>query len=163
MKKIIAITLMVIMTAASCFCMSGCGVDDIDISKYKDETITLKGISDEDVVVTIADLKAMDCKTIKASCTSDKVGEVKATGPELGVLLEAYGVSKEDFKKVTFKGTDQYDVPLMKKYITEHDIYLAIGIDGEPLDAECVPCRVVIPDSNSAYWIRMVNEIEFEK
>lgn len=163
MKKIISFVLVAMMTAGACFCMSGCGTDDIDISAYENDTIKLIGLQDKDIEVSIAELKELNCKTVKTSCTSDKVGEVEATGPELATLLEKYGASKEDFKKITFKGTDQYDVPLMKKYITEHEIYLAFGIDGEPLADDAVPCRVIIPESYSAYWIRMVYEIEFEK
>ena len=60
-------------------------------------------------------------------------------------------------------GSDEYDVKLLNDYITEHDIYLAIGIDGDPLDEESIPCRIIIPESDSAYWVRMVTAIEFIK
>jgi len=40
---------------------------------------------------------------------------------------------------------------------------LAYGINGEPLDEETKPVRVIIRDSDSAYWVRMVTKIEFEK
>ncbi|MCQ2547197.1 MAG: molybdopterin-dependent oxidoreductase [Clostridia bacterium] len=163
MKKIIGIALTVIMLTGICVGMSGCGTDDIDISSYADSKIVLSGITDEDITITIADLKALECKTVKTESTSDKIGVVKATGPELDTLLSQYGVSKADFRKVIFEGTDQYDVKLLNDYITEHDIYLAFGIDGEPLDGESAPCRVIIPKSDSAYWIRMVDRINFEK
>lgn len=163
MKKTFVIILTIIMCAGICFCMSGCGVDDIDVSGYADDEIVLKGVTDEDVTITIADLKAMECKSVKTESTSDKIGKVRATGPELDTVLEPYGVSKADFSKVTFKGKDQYDVKLLNDYMTEHDLYLAFGIDGEPLDAESAPCRLIIPKSDSAYWIRMINCIEFEK
>ena len=35
-------------------------------------------------------------------------------------------------------------------------------IDGEPLDEESAPCRIIIPKSDSAYWIRLLDKIEFE-
>ena len=110
--------------------------------------------------VTIRELAAMDCKTVKTHSTSDKIGEVRATGVELGTLLEQYGLSKEDISSLRFYGIDEYNVPLTGEYIMEHDIYLAFGINGEPLDKESAPCRVIIPESDSAYWIRMVNRIE---
>lgn len=163
MKKILTIIASLILFAGIATCMCGCGVDDIDISGYADSEIVLSGVTDDDVTITIADLKAMECKTVKTESTSDKIGVVKATGPELDTVLEPYGVTKADFKKIIFRGTDQYDVKLLNDYVTEHDIYLAFGIDGEPLDAESVPCRVIIPKSDSAYWIRMINRIEFEK
>ena len=121
------------------------------------------GTADEPVVISIADLKAMKCKTLKAESTSDKIGKVKATGPELGTVLEKYGAKKEDFSKMIICGSDEYDVKLLKDYITEHDIYLAFGIDGQPLDEESLPCRIIIPNSDSAYWVRMVTSIEFIK
>ena len=161
MKKTLTVVLIAVMAFSACFCLAGCGVDDIDISGYSDSEIVLSGIEDNDITITIADLKSLDCKSVRTESTSDKIGVVKATGPELDTLLAEYGSSKADFKKVIFSGTDQYDVRLLKDYTTEHDIYLAFGIDGEPLDAESAPCRVIIPESDSAYWIRMVDRIEF--
>lgn len=61
------------------------------------------------------------------------------------------------------RGSDDYDVKLLKKYMSEHDIYLAVWIDGEPLDEENAPCRIIIPGSDSAYWVRMVRSIESVK
>ena len=153
-----------LLLAVCGFCLSGCGVDDIDISGYADEKIELAGLTDKDAIqtVTIEELKAMECKTLKTESTSDKIGVVKATGVELGTLLEKYGVSKDDVKKVTFYGADGYDVPLLADYIQAHDIYLAFGIDGEPLEADSIPCRLIIPKSDSAYWIRMITKIEFK-
>lgn len=162
-KRAITLLVGIVLVATVCLCITGCGTDDIDISKYAKDEIVLSGLQDDDITITIADLKALECKTVKTESTSDKIGEVKATGPELGTVLEQYGFTKEDIKSVRFHGIDEYDVPLTKDYITEHDIYLAFGIDGEPLDAESAPCRIIIPESDSAYWIRMVNEIEFER
>ena len=143
--------------------LASCGTDDIDISSYENEQIELIGIEEEPVSLTIADLKAMDCKTLKTESTSDKIGKVRATGPELDTVLGSFGAAKADFSKIIINGSDEYDVKLLKDYITEHDIYLAIGIDGEPLDEESAPCRIIIPKSDSAYWVRMVKSIEFVK
>ena len=160
-KRAVILTIGIIIALLSCLCMAGCGTDDIDISGYGEEKIVLSGLQQEDVEVTIRELAAMDCKTVKTHSTSDKIGEVRATGVELGTLLEQYGLSKEDISSLRFYGIDEYDVPLTGEYIMEHDIYLAFGINGEPLDKESAPCRVIIPESDSAYWIRMVNRIEF--
>lgn len=143
--------------------LSGCGTDDIDISGYENASITLSGISDKEETVTIADLKAMECITKKTHSTSDKIGEVKATGPLLETLLEGYGVSQTDYSKIKIYGEDGYDITLREKFLSENDILLAFGIDGQPLDQEAVPLRIIIPESDSAYWIRMVTKIEFIK
>lgn len=163
MKRILSFSLIVAVIAGCGILLSSCGVDDIDISSYADQKIVLSGIQDEDVVITIADLKALECKTLKTNSTSDKIGDVRATGPELDVVLAEYGASKADFAKIIIYGTDEYDVKLQKDYITANDIYLAFGIDGKPLDEESAPCRIIIPESDSAYWTRMVNKIEFIK
>ena len=160
-KRAVILTIGIIIALLSCLCMAGCGTDDIDISGYGEEKIVLSGLQKADVEVTIRELAAMDCKTVKTHSTSDKIGEVRATGVELGTLLEQYGLSKADISSLRFYGIDEYDVPLTGEYIMEHDIYLAFGINGEPLDKESAPCRVIIPESDSAYWIRMVNRIEF--
>lgn len=159
-KKIFALMAVIIMSLTV---MTGCGTDDIDISGYDDMTLTLTGVEDEDIVLTVADLKAMDCKTIKTESTSDKIGEVKATGPWLDTVLEQYGCTQADFKSIKFYGSDEYDAKLYTEYLAEHPIMLAYGINGEPLDEETKPVRVIIRDSDSAYWVRMVTKIEFEK
>lgn len=143
--------------------LAGCGTDDIDISGYADHELVLSGVEKEDIVLTIDELKAMDCETIKAESTSDKIGEVRATGVWLDTILEQYGCEQGDFSKIRFYGTDEYDVNLYTDYLKEHPIMLAFGIDGEPLDSESVPLRVIIRDSDSAYWVRMVTKIGFEK
>lgn len=152
----------VISLIACCLCMGGCGTDDIDISGYADREIVLSGIGEEDIAVTIEELKSMECKTLKTHSTSDKIGDVRATGVEMGTLLEKYNLTKEDVKSIRFSGADGYDVPMTNDYIKEHEIYLAFGIDGEPLEEDSIPCRVIIPESDSAYWIRMVTGIEFK-
>ena len=148
--------------------MTSCGTDEIDISTYADEEIVLAGVSDQEdseqeETVSIKQLKDLDCITKKTHSTSDKIGEVKATGPLLETLLEQYGIQLGDVKRAVFYGKDEYDVRLTGDYLQEHDIILAFGIDGQPLDEESAPVRVIIPESDSAYWIRMVNRIEIEQ
>jgi len=159
-KKLFALMAVIIMSLTV---MTGCGTDDIDISGYDDMTLTLTGVEDEDIVLTVADLKEMKCKTIKTESTSDKIGEVKATGPWLDTVLEQYGCTQADFKSIKFYGSDEYDAKLYTEYLAEQPIMLAYGINGEPLDEETKPVRVIIRDSDSAYWVRMVTKIEFEK
>ena len=38
----------------------------------------------------------------------------------------------------------------------------AFGIDGEPLNEEDAPCRIIKPESDSAYWLRMLDRIDVE-
>ena len=148
--------------AAALLCLCGCGTDDINISGYAGEEIVLAGLAEEDVVITIRDMKAMDCVTVRTESTSDKIGKVRATGTTLETVLAQQGIALEDVRKVTFHGADDYAYSLNADYISEHDIILAFGIDGEPLDEENAPCRIIIPKSDSAYWLRLLDRIEFE-
>ena len=148
--------------AAAILCLCGCGTDDIDISGYADSEIAIDGIAEDTVFVSIADMKALDCVTIKTESTSDKIGKVRATGPTIETVLANEGADIGDVKKITFHGTDGYEYSLQEDYIVDHEIILAFGIDGEPLDEESAPCRVIIPKSDSAYWIRMLDRIVIE-
>ena len=146
------------------FSFTACGEpDNIDISEYQDSVITIKGADEGPVKITIADLKKMECETITTESTSDKIGEVRATGPWLDTVLEPYGIKQEDLKKVIIKGNDQYDVKLLNDYLKEHPIMLSYGSNKKPLDKECRPCRIIIEKSNSAYWVRKVKEITLFK
>lgn len=156
MKRVLTAALMV----ALCAMITACGTDDIDISGYENEAITLSGITDQDVSLTIADLKAMDCITKSAESTSDKIGKVKATGPTLETVLSKYGMSQSDLKSIKIYARDDYDVKISSDVLGEDTVMLAFGIDGKPLDEESAPLRIVIPGSDSAYWIRMVERIE---
>ena len=154
----------IIITVAAAFAMAmcGCGADDIDVSGYADKEIAIEGLSEDAVFVSIAELKEMECFSVKTESTSDKIGKVKATGPTLETVLASKGVDIGDVKKVTFHGADDYHYSLKEDYIVEHEIILAIGIDGKPLDEDDAPCRIIIPKSDSAYWIRMLDRIEVE-
>lgn len=144
--------------------LTACGEpDDIDISSYKDKVITIKGVSDKPVRLTIADLKKMECETVTTESTSDKIGEVRATGPWLDTVLEPYGIKQEDLKKIIIKAKDDYDIKILGDYLKEHPVMLAIGMDKEPLSAEDQPCRIIIEKSDSAYWVRQVREITLVK
>jgi DMSO/TMAO reductase YedYZ molybdopterin-dependent catalytic subunit len=148
--------------AAGLQCLCGCAPDDIDISGYADQQIAIDGIAEETVSISIAELKELECVTVKTESTSDKIGKVRATGPTLKTVLNYEGADISNVHKMTFHGADGYEYSLYEDYIAEHDIILAFGIDKEPLDAENAPCRIIIPESDSAYWIRMLDHIEIE-
>ena len=140
-----------------------CGVDDINVSGYQNMSITLSGLEGGDRSITVKDLKEMECVTKKTHSTSDKIGEVRATGPLLDTVLEPYGVSQSEFSKVKIYAKDDYAITLSKDILDEKEMILAFGMDGMPLDEEDKPVRIIIPESDSAYWIRMVEKIEFIK
>ena len=141
------------------FC--GCGNPDIDISKYEDSVVVFSGLTDKNIKITVKELKAMDCVTVKTKSTSDKIGEIKATGPLLDTVLDAYDAEKQDFRIINIYGSDKYKISLTESFFGENDLILAFGIDEKPLDKGTRPIRLIIPGSDSAYWVRLVNRIEF--
>ncbi|WP_415930872.1 molybdopterin-dependent oxidoreductase [Zhenpiania hominis] len=159
-KRSIILMLAVFISAV---CLFGCGVDDINVSGYQNMSITLSGLEGGDRSITVKDLKEMECVTKKTHSTSDKIGEVRATGPLLDTVLEPYGVSQSEFSKVKIYAKDDYAITLSKDILDEKEMILAFGMDGMPLDEEDKPVRIIIPESDSAYWIRMVEKIEFIK
>lgn len=158
-KRWLVIVAMLLVSVIAC---TGCGADKIDVSGYEDVELVLCGVEENDIVLSVKDLQSFEVETITAESTSDKIGEVRATGVWLDTVLEAYGCEQADFSKLHFCGSDEYDVNLYSDYLKEHPIFLAFGMNGEPLDEESIPVRVIIRDSDSAYWVRLVTEIDFE-
>ncbi len=143
----------------------GCGNPEIDLTNYGSETLTLIGISKNDegkaVTLTITELQSLKCVTIKTNSTSDKIGDVKATGPLLETIADKYGATLNEFNKIIITATDGYEIVLNQPFISENKLILAFGIDGEPLGEDEAPLRLIVPESDSAYWIRMIESIEF--
>ncbi len=156
-KGLVLLLCLICMTA-----FSACGQpDSIDISAYRDKEIVLSGAAKEEIKLTVGDLAEMECVTKKTHSTSDKIGEVRATGPLLDTILKPYGVKQEDFEKIEILASDGYEIKLIQDFLKENPIIVTFGIDGKPLDQESAPLRIIIPESDSAYWIRKVNQIKF--
>ena len=132
----------------TCLWMSGCGTDDIDISGYADQKITLTGIGEKEVQLTIQELKEMDCITKKTESTSDKIGVVRATGPTLDTVLRQFGTSQSEVKRIHIYASDDYDIKLPREALGDSDVILAFGLDGKPLDSESAPLRIIVPESS---------------
>jgi len=144
----------------------GCGNPEIDLTDYGSEAISLIGLDNNNgdgqpISLTITELKSFDCVTVKTSSTSDKIGNVKATGPLLETVMSTYGAGMDDFKKIIITATDGYEIVLNQPFISENQLILAFGINGEPLGEDEAPLRLIVPESDSAYWIRMIESIEF--
>lgn len=158
-KKVTVIFTMVILTAM----LVSCGTDDIDISDFKDQNIALVGLTEKEESISVEQLKGLECVTKETESTSDKIGKVRATGPLLTTVAEKFGVNLSDFSKVIIYGEDDYDIKLKKDFLEENQVILAFGIDKEPVGEDSRPVRLIIPESDSAYWVRMVHKVEFVK
>ena len=53
---------------------------------------------------------------------------------------------------------------MTKKVLKDNEtIILAFGIDNEPLSEKHAPIRIIIPKSNSAFWVSGVSKLIFSK
>jgi len=167
-KKVELKLILILLLCLSSIFFAGCGNPDIDVSAYGNQTITLTGVVQPDgsegkIALKISELKEMDCVTVKTHSTSDKIGEVKATGPLLETILKKYEHTLSDYHRIVITATDGYEIALNQPLIGDSELILAFGIDGKPLGVDEAPLRLIIPGSDSAYWIRMIKTIEFIK
>lgn len=153
------------------FCMilgfSACGGSNLseeELSVNDNATITLHGLDDEDIQVSVSELKELKSVTKKAEATrsNGQVVSVKATGPLLETLLEKYGVQKEDFNTIRFYAGDGYSIAMPSTIIENDDIIIAYYDGGAPIGDEDGPVRVVVPGQRAMYWVRMLTQIDFE-
>lgn len=149
--------------------LSACGEGGSDLSAGELEaidntTITLHGLEDKDIEISVAQLKELDSETEKAEATrsnGDTVS-VKATGPLLDTLLEEYGVDKSDFNTIRFYAADGYSIAMPSSFVEENDIIIAYYDKGKPFSEEDGPVRVIVPGQRAMYWVRMLTRIDFE-
>lgn len=154
---------LILIFAVFCMMVTGCGVDDIDISGYQTKTIAISGATEDEKELYLAQMKQLNCITEKTHSADDESTEVWATGPLLETVLESCGASVSDFSAIRIYGKDQNTITLEKDFLEENDVILAYGINGKALDKDSKPLRIVIPESDSAYWIGTVSRIECVK
>ncbi len=165
MKKYIRFTtiLLSVITVIIFFC-SCSKAESADISDYENEKIAISGLQKEDFNITVKELQNLECVTEKTNSTSDKIGKITATGPTLNTLCNKYNKNQTDFSSVKIVARDGYEIVLNKDFLKENDtIILSFSIDNKKLEQNQTPIRLIIPKSNSAYWISGVSKIIFEK
>ena len=157
--------------AAALLCLCGCGTDDINISGYAGEEIVLAGLAEEDVVITIRDMKAMDFVTVRTESTSDKIGKVRATGPTLETVLAqaargAGGLQYENFVNVlelyTLKAYPEAQALKARMEGTAAEAVLMSGsgptifaVFGGMEDAKAA-CSALREEGYEAYWTKTI-------
>ena len=139
-----------------------------DIDAYADQTIELVGLTDDgsSINVTVSQLSQFHCESKTISGTGmgangeSKAGTVSVYGPELNTVLEYFGYTKSDFRRIKITCKDDYKVTLRGDSLT-YDIYLSIASGKNALYEKQQPLRVVIPDEQSGKWGYGVVKIEF--
>lgn len=134
-----------------------------DISAYEKKEIAILGLEEGDFKITPGELKELTC-VYQGAITGKSKGNTDASfGPLLNTFLKPYGKKQTDFEKIVFTSEDGYQVTLRNEMLEKYDVVLSLARGEEPLSSSQAPMRIYLPGSDSAYWARMVEKIEFVK
>lgn len=164
---IIVILCVVVLGVAGFFAWQA--LRPVDISAYADQEITLTGITEDPIVLTVADIAEMDCVEMTAdgagrenSRQKTKKGEIAVYGPTLDTLLAPYGVSKDDFASIKFIGGNGYDNTLKADQL-DQEVICSIAEGKEALYRDYRPLYVILPDDGTDTWCYNVVAMEFTR
>lgn len=166
-RKLPASLLAVMLLFAAAVSFTACGGPNLskeELAVNDDAVVTLHGLAEEDIEISVAELKKLDSVTEKAEATrsNGEVVSVDATGPLLDTILEKYGVEKSDFNTIRFYAEDGYSIAMPSDVIEDSDIIIAYYDGGAPITDENGPVRVVVTGQRAMYWVRMLTRIDFE-
>lgn len=162
MKKKVSAVLAVMLIMLMMF--SGCSAKvEADISAYSDTEITIVGLSEEDKIITPAQLAELKCvkKTVSVTTSTKKV-VVDAVGPELDTFLEFCGVEQDQIDEMIVTASDGYTKSFKGEYFLTHpDIIFSLARGEEALEEDEQPLRLVVPGSMPDNWVMGVIRIQF--
>ncbi len=165
-KKKLAVVLLALVLALT---VAACGKQTSEpakqLSRVDDgQKIVITGLRDKDIEISVGELKRLPAVTKKAEATraNGETVSVKASGPLLETLLQKYGKSIKDFNTIRFTAQDGYSIAVPPDILKNRLIILAYEVDGQRLDKENQPIRVVIPGERAMYWTRMLQRIDLE-
>lgn len=159
---LIIFTLIFFITACSTADeISNAGVAQ-EVSDGLDEHIVFKGIGDEEIYITVEEIKELriTSKEVTSVNSSGEKNTFEATGALLEDVLQKLGFSQKDLMGIRLVAGDGYSIEVPKEILEKRDIMLAYEIDGDSLDAQSRPLRVVIPEERAMYWVRNLEMIE---
>lgn len=135
-----------------------------DSGSYDNQKILIHGLQDQDLEVTVGELKKLPTVTQHAEATQSNGVKIKvdATGPLLDSFLQQYGKSQNDFSRIRLTAKDNYSIAVPADVLKNRQIILSYINDGKSLKEEWQPLRVVIPGERSMYWVNDMVRIDFE-
>lgn len=157
---------LIVLALVAVLTMAACGEKTSNPLSSADDgqKILITGLQAQDLAVTIGELKNLPAVTKSAEATraNGETVRVKARGPLLETVLQKHGKSIKDFTTVRLSAKDGYSVAVPPDILKNRLIILAYEIDGERLDKDNQPIRVVIPEERAMYWVRMLERIDLE-
>ncbi len=126
------------------------------------DKITILGLGDEDIEVSVDDIKQLKKinKDVISISSSGEENEMNVSGGLMEELLQQYDKSQKDLSGIRVVATDGYSIDIPSEVLKNRDIILAYEVDGEPLFEDSQPIRVVVPDERAMYWIKSLSKIE---
>jgi hypothetical protein len=138
-----------------------------DISAYAQTGISISGLEEEDFIVTLQELGALEIVDMSTTGTGrgeggeSKAGAVNAHGPTLESFLATYGYTIADFRSIRFVCKDGYTTALRPSRMEDETVIMSFASGKEPLAPYQQPLRLVIPDGNTGQWCFGILRIEF--
>ena len=148
--------------------LTGCGKKEIASSKstgkedYENQVITIEGAEDGDKKITVAEMRKLDQKELKASLTrtTGLLEEFKAAGPTVKDVLAQVGVDIEEYEGLGFIGRDGYYCLVVPEIVENYELILALAVDDNPeLPTDTRPARLCVQGEFGPYWVRMLDKI----
>ncbi len=133
-----------------------------DISTWR-LAVTGKGL-EHAMSLGYADLLAFPLvkKKVLLICPGFFEGYLEWEGVPLSMLLEK-AKARPDFTRVSFRSYDGYTEGFSREEATEHLLFLAVKVNGEPLPADHgYPVRLVAEDFYGGRWVKWITEISVE-
>jgi hypothetical protein len=163
-KNLLLLLALLLLAAAAAACGGRVQSGAAEPGPFDQEKILVHGLQDQDLEITIGDLKKLPAVTrqAEASRSNGEKIRVNATGPLLDTLLQKYGKTQRDFSRIRFTAKDRYSIAVPADILANRQIILSYVNDGQPLDAEMQPVRVVIPGERAMYWVRSMIRIDLE-
>ncbi len=154
--------LFVLIVFLVCSVLGGCAAP---VQPQETEKITISGLDNGSVEVTIDEIKALKpfAGKVEGADSEGKPVIYEVKGGFLKELLEKNGTGQSDFSGMRIVATDGYSIEVSKDILGARDVILAYEMDGKPLDEGNAPIRVFIPDERAMYWVRMVGELQMLK
>lgn len=122
-------------------------------------TVSITGLVDSDVTLTLDDLRARTNTSVEAEliCVSGQsFGTHNWTGVKLKDLLNEAGVGSSAFK-IAFFAADDYSTDLTIDDAMRDDVIIALQKDGEPLNEKN---QLVVPGKWGYKWISGIVSIK---
>lgn len=163
-KSLLLLLALLLLAATAAACGSKAQGGAGEPGAFDQEKILVHGLQDQDLEITLGDLKKLPTvtKLAEASRSNGEKVRVSATGPLLDAFLQKYGKTQRDFSRIRFTAKDRYSIAVPSDILANRQIILSYINDGQPLEADMQPVRVVIPGERAMYWVRDMIRIDLE-